>query len=152
MSSSVKERELVNKATAVIKDLNGIERENISLKVQLDFLQNSVEELQKYATEDFESISDLVSRTEKVEKICTDMVGYLEDIQKAVDALSLDIPVQTLEQEKLYKLLGLEAPKSFWINLAKGIAAALFTATALYVGYRYLNKPTGDANNGTIQL
>ena len=152
MSSNVKEREVVQKATKVLKDLSGVEKENLTLKVQLDWLQESVAELQKYASEDFEGIAALLTRVEKVEVMCSNITTALQEIQEAVDNLADEAPTLSDEEEKMYKLLGLEAPKSFWIKVAKGVAAALLAATALYVGYRYLNKPTGKENNGTIQL
>jgi len=152
MSSTVKERDVVNKAKEVIKDLSGIEKENMTLKVQLDWLQDSVAELQKYASEDFEGIASLVDRVGKVEEICCNITTTLEEIAEAVDNLSDNAPTLSDEEEKMYKFLGLEAPKSFWVRVAKGVAAALVAVGALYVGYHYLNKTTGKENNGTIQL
>lgn len=153
MSTSVETKRLVEKASEVLKDLSPLEQENIALKLQLDYLQNSVEELQKYATEDFDSIAILIERCDKLEAASSNVVSALEEIKGLVEALDRASakPAPTAQEEELFRFLGIEAPKSRWVSIAKTVAAVLAMAVAVYAGYKYLNK-SPEKFNGTVTL
>lgn len=122
------------------------------LEKRVEFLENSIQEAQMYLSEDSESISDLMEKQKALTLLVESIFQSLQEIQQSVEQLTHQERLEGLDED-LIRFLGIEAPKSKWVQIAKMVAAALATAGALYLGYRYLNQsPDKPKNDGTVML
>lgn len=145
-------KKVVKQATEVVVAAKEVKNVPPELGDRVEFLENSIQEMQMYLSEDADDICELKKDVAAMTQLIQSVFDSLQKIQQDIAELERQEKVKGLDDD-LIRFLGIEAPKSKWVQIAKMVAAALATAGALYLGYRYLNQsPDKPKHDGTVTL